>query len=115
MARPILDPEAFAHVHIAECRGVEWFDTEFGQSNIYAWAKEQAGETSHETFGDWMHRNNLIADHCRGAGNQPADGKLLPYRAQSHPAHCLQPALGELPFRCDGDAALNHGFVVGEI
>lgn len=57
---PILDPEAFARVHIAEWEGsVEWFDTEFGRDNVYAWAKEQAGEVSHEMFGDWMHRNNL--------------------------------------------------------
>lgn len=57
---PILDPEVFARVHIAEWEGgVEWFDTEFGRDNVYAWAKEQMGEVSHEMFGDWMHRNNL--------------------------------------------------------
>lgn len=57
---PILDPEVFARVHIAEWEGdIEWFDTEFGRDNVYAWAKEQAGEVSHEMFGDWMHRNNL--------------------------------------------------------
>jgi hypothetical protein len=27
--------------------------------NVYAWAKEQAGEGSHEIFGEWMHRNGL--------------------------------------------------------
>jgi hypothetical protein len=27
--------------------------------NVYAWAKEQAGEVSHEMFGEWMHRNEL--------------------------------------------------------
>jgi hypothetical protein len=57
---PILDPEVFARVHIAEWGGsIEWFDTEFGEDNVYAWAKEQAGEVSHEMFGDWMHRNDL--------------------------------------------------------
>jgi hypothetical protein len=55
-----LDPEVFARVHIAEWGGsIEWFDTEFGEDNLYAWAKEQAGEVSHEMFGDWMHRNDL--------------------------------------------------------
>lgn len=56
----ILDTEVFARVHIAEWGGgIEWFDTEFGEDNIYAWAREQAGEVSHEMFGDWMHRNGL--------------------------------------------------------
>lgn len=56
----VLDPEVFARVHIAEWGGsIEWFDTEFGEDNVYAWAKEQAGEVSHEMFGDWMHRNDL--------------------------------------------------------
>ena len=57
---PVLDPEVFARAHIAEWGGsIEWFDTEFGEDNVYAWAKEQAGEVSHAMFGDWMHRNNL--------------------------------------------------------
>lgn len=57
---PVLDPKVFAQVHLAEWGGsIEWFDTEFGEDNVYAWAKEQAGEVSHEMFGDWMHRNNL--------------------------------------------------------
>ena len=57
---PILDPEVFMRVHIAEWGGsIEWFDSEFGEDNVYAWAKEQAGEVSHEMFGEWMHRNNL--------------------------------------------------------
>ena len=57
---PILDAEVFARAHIAEWGGgIEWFDTEFGEDNVYAWAKEQAGEVSHEMFGDWMHRNDL--------------------------------------------------------
>lgn len=57
---PVLDPAVFARVHIAEWGGsIEWFDTEFGEDNVYAWAKEQAGEVSHEMFGDWMYRNDL--------------------------------------------------------
>ena len=57
---PILDPVVFARVHIAEWGGsIEWFDTEFGEDNVYAWAKEQAGEVSQEMFGNWMHRNDL--------------------------------------------------------
>lgn len=38
---------------------IEWFDTELGPDNVYAWAKEQAGDVSHEMFGSWMHRNQL--------------------------------------------------------
>jgi len=57
---PILDPEVFVRVRIAEWGGgIEWFDSEFGEDNVYAWAKEQAGEVSHEMFGEWMHRNDL--------------------------------------------------------
>lgn len=57
---PILDPEVFARVHIAEGGGsIEWFDTEFGEDNVYAWAKEQAGEVGHEMFDEWMRRNDL--------------------------------------------------------
>ncbi|MGB8145290.1 MAG: DUF2442 domain-containing protein [Chromatiaceae bacterium] len=57
---PILSPEVFARVHLGEWgNSIEWFDEEFGADNVYAWAKEQAGEVSHEMFGDWMHRNQL--------------------------------------------------------
>jgi len=57
---PILAPEVFATAHLAEWGGsVEWFDTEFGADNLYAWAKEQAGQTSHEQFDAWMRRNDL--------------------------------------------------------
>ena len=38
---------------------IEWFDTELGPDNVYAWAKEQAGEVSHEMLGNWMYRNQL--------------------------------------------------------
>lgn len=57
---PILDPENFKKVHVGEWGGtVEWFDSELGADNIYALAKEQAGQISHEMFGEWMRRNSL--------------------------------------------------------
>lgn len=57
---PILAPEVFATAHLAEWGGsVEWFDTEFGADNLYAWAKEQSGLPSHEQFDAWMRRNDL--------------------------------------------------------
>ena len=57
---PILNFDVFATVHIGEWgNSIEWFEEELGPDNVYAWAKEQAGEVSHEMFGDWMHRNNL--------------------------------------------------------
>jgi len=57
---PILDPVVFARVDLGEWgSGIEWIDAELGSDNVYAWAKEQAGEVSHEMFGEWMHRNDL--------------------------------------------------------
>ena len=56
----LLDTKIFATAHLAEWgQGVEWFDSELGADNVYAWAKEQAGEVSHQMFGSWMHRNQL--------------------------------------------------------
>lgn len=58
--KPILDPEVFSTVHISEWgNSIEWFDEEFAADNIYAWAREQAGEVSHEMFGSWMQHNGL--------------------------------------------------------
>ena len=54
----IRKPEVFCTVH-TDGTSIEWFDTELGPDNVYAWAKEQADQVSHEMFGDWMHRNNL--------------------------------------------------------
>lgn len=54
----IRKPEVFCKVH-TDGSSIEWFDTELGPDNVYAWAKEQAGEVSHEMFGLWMHRNKL--------------------------------------------------------
>lgn len=57
---PILQPEVFKRVHLSEWgNSVEWFDEEFAADNLYAWAKEQAGEVSHQMFDDWMRRNQL--------------------------------------------------------
>jgi len=56
----ILVPEIFAKAHISEWGGsIEWFDTEFGDDNVYAWTREQMGEMSHEMFDEWMVKNNL--------------------------------------------------------
>jgi len=57
---PLLDPGTFARARLAEWGGaVEWFDAELGEDNIYAWAKEQAGQVSHEMLDDWIRRNGL--------------------------------------------------------
>jgi hypothetical protein len=56
----LLEPQTFAQAHLAEWgHGIEWFDAELGADNVYAWAKEQAGEVSHQMFDTWMHRNGL--------------------------------------------------------
>jgi hypothetical protein len=56
----LLEPRVFAEAHLAEWgQGIEWFDAELGADNVYAWAKEQAGEVSHQMFDTWMHRNGL--------------------------------------------------------
>lgn len=58
--RKILEPKIFAKVRLTQWgHGVEWFDSELGADNLYAWAKEQAGEVSHQMFGEWMRRNAL--------------------------------------------------------
>lgn len=57
---PILQLDVFKRVHLSEWgNSVEWFDEEFAADNLYAWAKEQAGEVSHQMFDDWMRRNQL--------------------------------------------------------
>ena len=56
----LLDPQVFSKVRLAEWgHGIEWFDAELGADNVYAWAKGQAGEVSHQMFDTWMHRNGL--------------------------------------------------------
>lgn len=54
----IRKPEVFKTVR-TDGFSIEWFDSELGRDNVYAWAKEQAGEVSHEMFGAWMLRNKL--------------------------------------------------------
>jgi hypothetical protein len=51
-------PDVFAKVR-TDGVSIEWFDTELGPDNVYAWAKEQADEVSHEMLGAWMLRNKL--------------------------------------------------------
>jgi hypothetical protein len=54
----IRQPEVFKKVRLHKgC--IEWLDTELGADNVYAWAKEQSGEVSHEMFAAWMARNSL--------------------------------------------------------
>jgi len=56
----VLDAAMFSTVHIGEGGGsIEWVDEELGADNVYAWAKEQAGEVSHEMFDAWILRNKL--------------------------------------------------------
>ena len=54
----IRKPEVFKTVR-TDGFSIEWFDAELGRDNVYAWAKEQAGEVSHEMLGAWMLRNQL--------------------------------------------------------
>ena len=45
----LLDPKVFAKARIdASGHGIEWLDAEMGADNVYAWAKEQSGEVSHQ-------------------------------------------------------------------
>lgn len=47
-------------MHIGEWgNSIEWFEEELGADNVYAWGREQAGEVSHQMFGEWMQRNAL--------------------------------------------------------
>jgi hypothetical protein len=56
----IRKPALFARARLSDWgQAVEWFDAELGADNVYAWAKEQAGEVSHQMFDGWMHRNGL--------------------------------------------------------
>jgi hypothetical protein len=54
----IRKPEIFKTVHL-QYGCIEWFDTELGADNVYAWGKEQSGEVSHQMFETWMTRNGL--------------------------------------------------------
>jgi len=54
----IRKPEIFKTVHL-QYGCIEWFDTELGADNVYAWGQEQSGEVSHQMFETWMTRNGL--------------------------------------------------------
>lgn len=59
----LLKPAVFSKAHPADHgASIEWEDSELGADNIYAWTKEQMGETSHEMFFGWMQRNGLTLD-----------------------------------------------------
>lgn len=81
----LLDPDVFARVHVGEhgcC--LEWFDSEFGADNVYAWAKEQAGCVSHEMFGGWMYRNKLsLSDAATALG---ISRRMVSYYRTAHKA-----------------------------
>ena len=56
----LLDPVSFARGKKADWgNAIEWQDAELGADNVYAWAKDQAGEVSHQMFDAWMRRNDL--------------------------------------------------------
>jgi hypothetical protein len=56
----LLDAKVFAKAHLDNWgHGIEWFDSELGADNVYALAKEQAGQVSHQMFDIWMRRNEL--------------------------------------------------------
>ena len=58
--RPLAAPEVFAKARLRKTlQAVEWFDAELGADNLYALAKEQAGEASHQMFDAWMRRHGL--------------------------------------------------------
>lgn len=87
---PILDPAVFARVHVGEWgNSAEWIDEEFGADNLYAWAKEQAGEVSHEMFDEWMRRNGLslsgaLRDRAVAVGFWSTQGLQDPGSATPH-------------------------------
>ncbi|PQJ95246.1 DUF2442 domain-containing protein [Chromatium okenii] len=59
---PILNSDLFTRVHLGEWgNSIEWTDEEFGADNVYAWAKEQRGDISHEMLNEWMRRNALTS------------------------------------------------------
>lgn len=82
--KKLIEPEDFAKFHLGEWgHGSEWVDSELGADNIYAWAKEQAGEVSHQMFDSWMHRNGLSLNTAAAAlGTQrtrPRRGRRYPW------------------------------------
>lgn len=65
---PILAPEVFARARVSEWGGgVEWFDTEFGDDNLWHWTVEQSGGIGHERIQEWMRRNGLTQERASAA------------------------------------------------
>lgn len=68
MLKPILDPAVFARARVPEWGGgVEWFDTEFGDDNLWSWTVEQAGGIGHERLWNWMDRHALTQERAAAA------------------------------------------------
>jgi hypothetical protein len=79
----IRKPEVFAKVH-TDGTSIEWFDAELGPDNVYAWAKEQADQVSHEMFGAWMRRNKLSLSG--GADALGISRRMVSYYRTAHKA-----------------------------
>ena len=78
---------------------MEWSDSELGADSVYAWAKEQAGEISHEMLDDWMRRNGLsLTTAAQALGMSRRHDQLLPHGGEADPAGRLArlPRLGSV-------------------
>ena len=74
MLAQLSDPARFVRARVGEFGlTIEWGgDIELGADNLFARAKEQAGETSHEMFFGWMHRNGLsVSQAAEALGMSP--------------------------------------------
>lgn len=104
----LLDEKVFAKAHLGEWgHGVEWFDAELGADNVYAWAKEQASEVSHQMFGTWMHRNSLSL-------NTAADALGISRRMVSYYRTAQKPIPRSIWLACLGWEALRDQSLVGQ-
>jgi hypothetical protein len=104
----LLEEKVFAKAHLGEWgHGVEWFDAELGADNVYAWAKEQASEVSHQMFGSWMHRNSLSL-------NTAADALGISRRMVSYYRTAQKPIPRSIWLACLGWEALRDQSLVGQ-
>lgn len=104
----LLEAKVFAKAHLGEWgHGVEWFDAELGADNVYAWAKEQASEVSHQMFGTWMHRNSLSL-------NTAADALGISRRMVSYYRTAQKPIPRSIWLACLGWEALRDQSLVGQ-
>ena len=104
----LLEEKVFAKAHLGEWgHGVEWFDAELGADNVYAWAKEQASEVSHQMFGTWMHRNSLSL-------NTAADALGISRRMVSYYRTAQKPIPRSIWLACLGWEALRDQSLVGQ-